>query len=152
LQAPRMASLTGAGLGWTLRPGDPCRLLEQLRGVVRARVAWGPDGPERVEVVADRSRSPEQVVRDVRSALAAAWGTDLPPERVRVVCTEALEDAPPCWLEAVAVARARQGLQVRVRVRAGDAVVEGEAGSAGPSPGEARLAAEAQPLAVKGSS
>lgn len=108
---------------------DPVEVLSTIRGVVHARLEWGADGPERVEVLADADRPASQVARDVRSALAAWSGFDVGPDRVRVVRLEGFEAASLSRLEVgtVVVTRSERELVVRVGVRFGDQVGEGEA-------------------------
>ena len=65
--------------------------LKRIAGVKNARIV-GTDGPEEIHVVATAARSPKQVVRDVQSLAAAAYG--LPIDH-RIVSVVQLEEAEP---------------------------------------------------------
>lgn len=130
---------------------DPVEVLGRLRGVVQAHVEWGPDGPALVEVVADDARPASRLIRDVRSALLASCGTDVPEDRVRVVRLHAADGAaarPRLELASVTVARTEGTVAVRVEVRADGAAAEACASGPPGDRSEPRLAAEAAAAAA----
>ena len=128
-------------------------LLSGLRGVIRAHVDWGAEGPEQVEVLAEARRSRAHVTRDVRTALATACGVDLAPERVRVVRIGSgdggAERADTLRVEQVRVDRRRRGVEIRVRLRRGETVAEGARAGPQDARAEPRRAAEATLAAVE---
>ncbi len=65
--------------------------VRKIAGVKNARIV-GTDGPEEIHIVASASRSPKQVVRDVQSLAAAAYG--LPIDH-RIVSVVQLDQEPP---------------------------------------------------------
>jgi hypothetical protein len=73
--------------------------LKKIAGVKNARII-GTDGPEEIHVVATSARSPKQVVRDVQSLAAAAYGLPIDHRIVSVVQLEEAEPpAPPSTIK-----------------------------------------------------
>ncbi|MDQ4025924.1 MAG: hypothetical protein M3217_10635 [Actinomycetota bacterium] len=68
--------------------------VRKIAGVKNARIV-GTDGPEEIHIVASASRSPKQVVRDVQSLAAAAYGLPIDHRIVSVVQLEDSEPPPP---------------------------------------------------------
>lgn len=68
--------------------------LKKIAGVKNARII-GTEGPEEIHVVATATRSPKQVVRDVQSLAAAAYGLPIDHRIVSVVQLEEADPPPP---------------------------------------------------------
>jgi hypothetical protein len=80
--------------------GDVEALIRDFPGVLGARVVvddWG--GVKEIHVLADASRDPRDVVRDIESGLAARWGLMVDHRRISVAV---LQSAPPRpkWVRA----------------------------------------------------
>lgn len=68
--------------------------LRKIAGVKNARI-MGTEAPEEIHIVASSTRSPKQVVRDVQSLAAAAYGLPIDHRIVSVVQLEEAEPPPP---------------------------------------------------------
>jgi hypothetical protein len=68
--------------------------LRKIAGVKNARI-MGTEAPEEIHIVASATRSPKQVVRDVQSLAAAAYGLPIDHRIVSVVQLEDTEPPPP---------------------------------------------------------
>ena len=68
--------------------------VRKIAGVKNARIV-GTEGPEEIHIVATASRSPKQVVRDVQSLAAAAYGLPIDHRIVSVVQLEDSDPPPP---------------------------------------------------------
>jgi hypothetical protein len=68
--------------------------VRKIAGVKNARIV-GTESPEEIHIVASASRSPKQLVRDVQSLAAAAYGLPIDHRIVSVVQLEETEPPPP---------------------------------------------------------
>ncbi len=110
-------------------------VLRHLAAVVTARVVVDAAGQvEEVRVISDGRRSPGQICRNVRSALWAHCGVDVPVDKIRV--TQLAEDAhliaPAVRPRLVSVGYQWTGGQVRTEVvlEVGERVLPGRAAAA----------------------
>lgn len=68
--------------------------VRKIAGVKNARIV-GAEAPEEIHIVATATRSPKQVVRDVQSLAAAAYGLPIDHRIVSIVQLEEAEPPPP---------------------------------------------------------
>ncbi|MBO8142035.1 MAG: hypothetical protein H0Z37_07645 [Firmicutes bacterium] len=128
--------------------------LRRVRGVVCARVVPGPGGePAEVHVMATPERSPRQVARDAASVLMTLFRIPVDLRRISVAQTETgpRRTGPGAGphLFSVEVRTSGEVCQIRVRLRAGDALYEGTARGPDTVQWRPRLAATATLAAVE---
>ena len=120
--------------------------LRLISGVLSARVVGDAGDPEEVHILANSTRHPKQIARDVESCLMARFGLVIDHRRISVA---QVEPDPPkethLLLEAVTV-RLQGGLaRAEVALRLNETVFTGEA--EGPASARSRLMLAAQAAA-----
>ena len=124
--------------------------LKLISGVLSARVIGEAADPEEVHILADSTRHPKQIARDVETCLVARFGIVIDHRRISVAQVEPAP-AAEVRLSVEAVAYRLQGRTARAEVslRLGDAVFLGTAEGPASSRHRLRLAAEAAAAGVK---
>ncbi len=159
-------SLPGPGEtpeAWTLRRAE--QLLTSLSGVLSARIVSGRSGEiEEIHVLTTAEIQPKQAVRNVESALMAQLGMKVDHRKISVAQTAEVRPIEVLEQGAVAEAAARRKLvyadlviesprpkrvKIRVLLRAGDAVTEGEEEGVDEPHSRVQLAARAAVKAIE---
>ena len=103
-------------------------LVNQLPGVLGAAFHVEEETVREVHILSDQSRTPKQVVRDVQSALLAKFQLELDHRIISVAQIPApLKEGPRRLVfERLDMASSRDGVSVKVHLRLGDRLYEGE--------------------------
>lgn len=93
--------------------------IAKLPGVINANVVFEAGEIEEVHVLADMSRSPKQIVRDIQSLFMAQFQKDIDHRVISVAQIECelnptLKPAPRLIIEAVTLAKRREHTEVEV--------------------------------------
>jgi|GEM_PF-2906806 len=84
-----MSSTNGAGAGRSVPIDQAEALLRSLAGVRAVKISGGPDGKTlRIRLEADGSVSPQQLVRNVQSALLARFGLLVDTRTIEIVTAQ----------------------------------------------------------------
>jgi hypothetical protein len=107
-------------------------IIRRLRGVLSASVETDPDEQiEEIHVLADQTRSPKAVSRDIESALSSALGLDVDHRKISVAQIregkEQSELLGRLRLTGVTISVDEQTVEARVTLEYGDSVYSGVA-------------------------
>ncbi len=70
-------------------------LIRQVKGVISSQIVKGKDGEiSEIHILADASRSPKQVVRDIESAVLVQLGVELDHKKISVAQLQGGDEAP----------------------------------------------------------
>ncbi|HEX3026060.1 MAG TPA: hypothetical protein VHR42_02355 [Clostridia bacterium] len=97
------------------------KLVEQLDGVTAAKIVVGSQGQmTEIHILADRSKSPKQLSRDIQSAITAATGVCVEHKIISIaqVGREALKQAPRLKIENVEISSGVDGFSAKVTLAA----------------------------------
>ncbi|MEW6622508.1 MAG: hypothetical protein AB1420_05170 [Bacillota bacterium] len=129
-------------------------IIKQIKGVVSSNVVLGSDGKiQEIHILADSSKQPKQIVRDVESALMAELGFEIDHKKVSVAQIKGNGSKGRngrIQIDKVEISGSKNWLVSKVALRIGEKVIEGA--SEGPNTGESRykLLAAATIKAVEG--
>ncbi|MGI6626868.1 MAG: hypothetical protein ACOX4K_00685 [Bacillota bacterium] len=103
--------------------------IEKIKDVIASRVVMGESGLiEEVHVLAGSGRSPKYIVRDVESAILAAFGVQIDRRKISVAQInedEADKDKRRLRLMKVALAAGTSVAEVSVQISLGESIVSG---------------------------
>lgn len=124
--------------------------IKQIRSVLGARIKASAEGEiEEIHVLADSSRNPKQIVRDVESILITQFEVEIDHKKVSVVqvdddeTTVALPEQIRPKLVSVTIRTVQATAEVKVELLAGEKLLEGIAQGRSSSYNKLRLFAEA---------
>jgi hypothetical protein len=148
---PSVVDLGGRQRSWSALVNEAGRALEEIEGVVSARIELGPTGDtEEVHVVARGGRRAKDVVRDVETVLKARFGLEVDHRKISVARLG--ETSQPAPVPEVPLRAGFRGVSLHLSRDGGEAQVElsstgqrwvGRASSRGPDAAWPRLVAEA---------
>ncbi len=70
-------------------------LIRQVKGVISSQIVKGKDGEiSEIHILADASRSPKQVVRDIESAVLVQLGVELDHKKISVAQLQGRDEGP----------------------------------------------------------
>lgn len=147
----RVSSLKGRGRTRTRVVQEAGRAMEEIQGVVSARVEASPGGEvEEVHVVARGGRKAKEIVRDVETLLKAKFDLAIDHRKISVArlgeSTEAATEPQPSSrlsFSGVSLHLSREGSEAQVELARGGQRWVGSASSRGIEPAWPRLVAEA---------
>lgn len=129
-------------------------IISRLKDVVAVSVVDGPDGnPAEIHVLADSSRLPKQVVRDIESALMARLGYHVDHKIISVAQVDSSSGTSAARLKFSDVSVSLNGnhSEVTVRLAKDGAIYCGSASGGGTPTGQMKLIAEATLRAIEDS-
>ncbi len=105
--------------------------IQKIKDVIASRVVLGPDGSiEEVHVLAGSGRLPKYIVRDVGSAILAAFGVQVDRRKISIAQVNeehAERDKGRPRLVKVALATGAGEAEVSVQIALGDVIASGTA-------------------------
>ncbi|MBI2873628.1 MAG: hypothetical protein HYY09_00935 [Firmicutes bacterium] len=122
-------------------------LIQQIRDVISARVVADEHGGiQEIHVLAEINRSPKQIVRDIETTFMVNYGWSIDHKKISVVQLETKEHGPApkrMVIETINFTISGAHSEVKVILRLGETVREGNASGAGARSNHARLIATA---------
>jgi hypothetical protein len=130
-------------------------LIRQVKGVISSQIVKGKDGEiSEIHILADASRSPKQVVRDIESAVLVQLGVEIDHKKISVAQLQGRDEGPaPNFrprVEGVEFVSRGGKAEARVSIDFGDEPYKGTAQGANVIRNHLRLAAAATLEAVEG--
>ena len=129
-------------------------LIRQVKGVISSQIVKGKDGEiSEIHILADASRSPKQVVRDIESAVLVQLGVELDHKKISVAQLQGKDEGPaPNFrprLEGIEFSSRGGSSEARVTIDFGDQIYTGSAQGPNVIRNQIRLAAAATLEAVE---
>ncbi len=128
-------------------------LIKQVRGVISAKIQAGDDGTIlEIHVLAETSRSPKQVVRDIESAVLVQLGIELDHKKISVAqlqgADESVLDLRP-FLEGIELVIKGAKVEARATINLGEEIFVGSASGPNIMKNRLRLIAMATLTAIE---
>ncbi len=130
------------------------KLIRQVKGVISSQIVKGKDGEiSEIHIIADASRSPKQVVRDIESAVLVQLGVELDHKKISVAQLQGRDEGPVSnfrpRVEGVEFVTRGGRAEARVSIDFGEETYTGSSQGANVTRNHLRLAAAATLEAVE---